>query len=464
MRRSTMGWQLVVALVLATPAATLGAQGVPTTATAERWTDQELDNLLAPIALYPDPILAQVLVAATYPDQVLAAQAHVRAFGADGIDQMPWEISVKAVARYEPVLNLLADGEDWMTALGQAYATQPDEVMDAVQRLRRMANAQGNLQTTAQQEVVVEREVIRIVPAEPRVIYVPTYDPAVIYHRPVYVAHAHPAYWSWGVGYPIGVWLTYDFDWWGHRVYHHGWHAYGPRWVVVSRPWIVVSPFYVAPRHTIVVVNRGVLGRRWDTRHAPRYGVVHRNAGFDRHDRGYRRDGGRVATDRRAMPREDAYGRRLAPVPVAGRGEGRATRGGGNTGSMNAQRGVRPERERAVPAPQPRISAPRGQSATPRASTPRSGRESVPRASMPGSTRESAPRASAPRGGEQAPRVTAPRAGRETAPRASAPRGGESAPRASAPRGGRESAPRASAPRGGGGGRSESPRERPRGN
>lgn len=419
MRRSTIGWQLVVALVLATPAATLGAQGVPATATAERWTDQELDNLLAPIALYPDPILAQVLVAATYPDQVLAAQAHVRAFGADGIDQMPWEISVKAVARYEPVLNLLADGEDWMTALGQAYAAQPDEVMDAVQRLRRMANAQGNLQTTAQQEVVVEREVIRIVPAEPRVIYVPTYDPAVIYHQPVYVAHAHPAYWSWGVGYPIGVWLTYDFDWWGHRVYHHGWHAHGPRWVVVSRPWIVVNPFYVAPRHTIVVVNRGVLGRRWDTRYAPRYGVVHRNAGFDRHDRGYRRDGGRVATDRRAMPREDAYGRRLAPVPVAGRGEGRSEgrgeRGLGNTGGMNAQRGVRPERERAVPAPQPRISAPRaGQQSTPRASAPRSGRESVPRAS--------------------------------------------------APRGGRENAPRASAPRGGGGGRSESPRERPRGN
>ena len=107
MRRSTM--QLLLALALATPAASRAAQGVPANAAAERWTDQELDNLLAPIALYPDPILAQVLVAATYPDQVLAAQAHVRAFGDEGVDQMPWEISVKAVARYEPVLNLLAD-------------------------------------------------------------------------------------------------------------------------------------------------------------------------------------------------------------------------------------------------------------------------------------------------------------------------------------------------------------------
>lgn len=381
MRRSTM--QLLLALALATPAAALAAQGVPANAAAERWTDQELDNLLAPIALYPDPILAQVLVAATYPDQVLAAQAHVRAFGDEGVDQMPWEISVKAVARYEPVLNLLADGEDWMTALGQAYATQPNEVMDAVQRLRHMANAQGNLQTTAQQEVVVEREVIRIVPAEARVIYVPTYDPAVIYHRPVYVTHAHPAYWSWGVGYPIGVWLTYDLDWWGHRVYHHGWHVGGPRWVVVSRPWIVVNPFYVAPRHTIIVVNRGVVHHRWDTRFAPRYGVVHRNAGFDRHDRGYRRDGGgrvsggRQVADRRAVPREDAVGRRVAPLPVAGRGE----RGVGTGGSASAPRGVtttrttRPERERAVPAP----TAPR-------------------------MTRVPAPRASAPRGGDRGTR------------------------------------------------------------
>ncbi len=487
MRYRSIGWQLAAALALAAPATSLPAQAAPTASVAdERWTAEELDNLLAPIALYPDPILAQVLVAATYPDQVLAAQAHVKAFGSDNIDQMPWEISVKAVARYEPVLNLLADGEDWMTALGQAYATQPVDVMNAVQRLRQMANAQGNLQSTAQQQVVVEREVIRIEPAQPQVIYVPTYDPAVVYHRPVYVTHAHPAYWSWGVAYPVGVWLTYDFDWWGHRVYYHGWHVHGPRWVVVARPWIVINPIYVAPRHTVIVVNRGVVHRRWDTRYGRRYGVVHRNTSFDRHDRGYRRDGGRGYADRgnngnngrrvgppddpqrggggrRVGPREDANGNRVVPLPSGGsnrvaRGEAAASsmtrtrpvppRAGETTRSSNGTWNPRPSTERAVPAPSTRGT---GGAAAPRPTRP----EVTPRSDMGSAPRgggSATPRASTPRGGSDTPRASAPRGGSDT-PRASAPRGGSSStPRASAPRGGGSSAPRASAPRGGGSG------------
>lgn len=184
-------------------------------APAEAWTAEELENLLAPIALYPDPILAQVLVAATYPEEIAAAAAYVRRNGTDGLDDQPWNISVRAVAHYPPVLNLMADGEEWTITLGQAYVEQPKDVMAAVQQLRQMAQAQGNLESTAQQKVVEERQVIRIEPAEPRVIYVPTYDPAVVYFRPVYVSRAHPAYWSWGMGYPIGSWLSYDFDWWG---------------------------------------------------------------------------------------------------------------------------------------------------------------------------------------------------------------------------------------------------------
>lgn len=510
MRRS-IGWQLVTALALATPSAPAIAQDVQAASVAdERWTAEELDNLLAPIALYPDPILAQVLIAATYPDQVLAAQAHVKAFGTDNIDQMPWEISVKAVARYEPVLNLLADGEDWMTALGQAYATQPQDVMDAAQRLRRMANAQGNLQSTAQQQVVVEREVIRIVPAEPRIIYVPTYDPAIVYHQPVYVTHAHPAYWSWGIGYPIGVWLTYDFDWWGHRVYYHGWHVHGPRWVVVSRPWIVINPIYIAPRHTVIVVNRGVIHRRWDTRYVRRYSVVHRGTSFDRHDRGYRRDGGRGYADRggrsdrddrygrddrgnngrrvgppdgdqrngggrRVGPREDANGNRVVPLPSGGvnrvaRGEGNAPRSRTETSAPRSD--ARPSTTRSGVTPRssgetsrssngtwnPRPSRERASTTpAPRSgsvSTPRSNSGSTPRASAPRGGANESPRASAPRGQSSSqPRASAPRGNSGSAPRASAPRGQSSGqPRASAPRGNSGSTPRASAPRGGGGG------------
>lgn len=444
MRRTTLGLQLLSALALAAPAAALAAQSAQVaTAADERWSNEELDNLLAPVALYPDPILAQVLVAATYPDQVLAAQAHVRAFGSQNIDDMPWELSVKSVARYEPVLNLMAEGEDWMTALGQAYASQPVDVMNAVQRLRRMANVQGNLQSTEQQQVVVEREVIRIVPAEPQVIYVPTYDPAVVYHRPVYITHAHPAYWSWGVGYPVGVWLTYDFDWWDHRVYHHGWHSYGPRWVVVSRPYIVINPWYIAPRHTVIVVNRGIVHRRWDTNRVRRYSTVHRNVGYERHDRGFRRDVSRGFDTRGSDGRGASP--RVTPLPGAP-SRSNSTRAGGESGrSSNGTWNPRPQRQNSEAARAPRAGT----------TAPRSNRSSGENRVTPRSGGDVSPRASAPRGNTQtAPRASAPRAGNESAPRASSPRsGGSSAPRASStPRSGGSSAPRASAPRSSGGG------------
>lgn len=301
--RSLIGLGIGAALAFAPIADTreLDAQESTVTAAAdEPWTREELENLLAPIALYPDPVLAQVLIAATYPDQVQAAAAYINRYGSDRLDEQPWEISVKAVAHYKPVLNLMAEGEDWMIAVGQAYAEQPQDVMDAVQGLRRMANAQGNLVTDDRQRVVVEREVIRIEPAQPQVIYVPTYDPAVVYFRPIYVAAAHPAYWSWGVSYPVGVWLTYDFDWWGHRVYYHGWHTHGPRWVVVARPWVVISPIYVSPRHTTVVVNRRIVQRRFDPAPLRRYTVVHKGSTFDRRGTPGRRVG---QVDRRDGPR-----------------------------------------------------------------------------------------------------------------------------------------------------------------
>ncbi|MBX3133608.1 MAG: DUF3300 domain-containing protein [Gemmatimonadaceae bacterium] len=508
MRRSTVGLHLLTALAIATPSAVVAAQGTQASAVDDRWTREELENLLAPIALYPDPILAQVLVAATYPDQVLAAQAHVRAFGVDEIDAMPWEISVKAVARYEPVLNLMAEGEDWMTALGQAYATQPVDVMNAVQSLRQMANAQGNLQTTAQQQVIVEREVIRIEPAEPRVVYVPVYDPAVVYFRPIYVAHAHPAYWSWGLGYPVGVWLTYDFDWWGHRIYYHGWHVAGPRWVVMSRPWIVMNPIYIAPRHTVVVVNRNVVHRRWSAAPVRRYSQIHRNVTFERHDRwGGRRDVGRgwgsVPADRgRAVPERDAPGNRGGVANGGGRNNGGGAangggrgNGGGNAGGNNGRRvgppsddqrggggrrvgprddvpnqrvtplpsggATRVARNDAAATPTPtRAATPSGQTTrssngtwNPRSTGERAAadRAATPRANA--APRAASPQSSASRGNDGSWNARpAPQASAPSTPRAStsAPRASTSAPRANTPRASApssSSAPRASAPR-----------------
>src|SRR5580658_9987616 len=112
------------------------------------FSPDQLDNLLAPIALYPDPLLAQVLLAATFPDQVAEAARFCRG-GAnpDDIDTQPWDVSVKAVAHY-PTVIYMADNLDWTTALGQAYINQSADVMAAVQRLRQEARDAGNLATT----------------------------------------------------------------------------------------------------------------------------------------------------------------------------------------------------------------------------------------------------------------------------------------------------------------------------
>ena len=150
------------------------------------YSEEELDNLVAPVALYPDALLAHILVAATFPEQVAIASRYVRERGTRNIENQGWDISVKAVAYYPPVLNMLANDEDWSIALGQAYANQSGDVMDAVQRLREMAREQGNLVTTREHTVSEDRGRIIIVPANPQVIYVPTYDPAIVYVRPIW--------------------------------------------------------------------------------------------------------------------------------------------------------------------------------------------------------------------------------------------------------------------------------------
>ncbi|MGZ4876348.1 MAG: DUF3300 domain-containing protein, partial [Candidatus Angelobacter sp.] len=119
------------------------------------FSSDQLENLVAPIALYPDPLLAQVLMAATFPDQIDEAARTVRAYGYDyAVDSAPWDVSVKAVAHYPAVLSMMADKLDWTISLGQAYVNQSSDLMDAVQRLRRQARSSGYLVTSPQQEIV----------------------------------------------------------------------------------------------------------------------------------------------------------------------------------------------------------------------------------------------------------------------------------------------------------------------
>ncbi len=218
------------------------------------FTAEELDDLLAPIALYPDPLLAQVLPASTFVDQIDEAARYVSAYGQAGIDDQPWDVSVRAVAHYPDVLSMMDRKYDWTASLGQAYVNQPQDVMDAIQRLRAQARAEGNLVSNAQQEVIIEDGYIRIVPAAPEVIYVPTYDPVAVYVEPP------PTYGfiTFSIGFTIGAWLNRDCDWHRHRIYYHGWRGRG--WIGRARPYVHPSrSIYVNNRYTVINVNRRVV-------------------------------------------------------------------------------------------------------------------------------------------------------------------------------------------------------------
>jgi Protein of unknown function (DUF3300) len=240
------------------------------------FSPDQLDNLLAPIALYPDPLLAQVLLAATFPDQIDEAARTVRANSdPDFIDQQPWDVSVKAVGHYPSVISMMADKLDWTTALGQAYVNQSSDVMGAVQRLRAEARSAGNLVTTPQQEVVEDGGYVEIWPAQPQYLYVPVYDPAVVYFgRGGFFAGI-----SFGRPFFIGAWLNNDFDWRGHRVYYHGWDD-GRGWIARSRPFIRVSNVYVNVGFRNVIVNRTVINRSVNYGALNRYQSVHRDVNY----------------------------------------------------------------------------------------------------------------------------------------------------------------------------------------
>ena len=437
-------WATLLFFASALPLALLSAQNDAWSGqSVELYTAEELDNLLAPVALYPDPILAQVLVAATFPDQVELAARYVRRNGTDGIDEQPWDISVRALAHYAPVLNLMADRIDWTTALGQAHAMQAGDVMASVQQLRTMARAQGNLVTTREQEVVVRDRNIYIVPAQPRVVYVPTYDPVVVYYQPIVYRDAYRSGWSFGIGFPIGVWLNYDVDWHERRVYYHGWNPRRHRdgWYHQSRPYVVVNNIYVNPRHTTIIINRRVVDRHVNYDRMGRYTQIHRRTTWDRRrqyeDRRYasddhgRNSGGSWDRSRDRKERgngaADRTGNRRDGGPSWDRNETRSAKPArrdvarGDYPSRTASRTAQPVTQRqrtprAVPSSERRAapSAPRTQAQNP----PRAQRQSEPRAQprAPRAERQSEPR-SATRSATRSASAGKPSGGRVASPK-----------------------------------------------
>jgi uncharacterized membrane protein YgcG len=218
------------------PATQLPAPAEPLPAPAPQQSPQELDQLVAPIALYPDALVAQILAAATQPTEIVEAdrwlQQHPGLKGdalAKAVDAQSWDPGVKALTQFPGLLQMMDKNLSWTSSLGEAYVNGQQNVLDAVQVMRRRAQQAGNLKSTAQESVTTQGTTIVIEPANPQVVYVPEYDPWIVYGDPL------AFYPGWigvpgfyfggpgiGFGVGIGIGLFGGFGW--------GWHSWGANW------------------------------------------------------------------------------------------------------------------------------------------------------------------------------------------------------------------------------------------
>ena len=209
--------------------------------TESRIPPEQIDSLVAPIALYPDPLLAQTLAASTYPLELMQLQQWLARNPAlkdkalaDAAARQPWDPSIQAMAALPDVVKRLTDDIQWTTDLGNAFLAQQGDVMDGVQRMRQKAQGTGNLKSTPQQtvetQVVESKSVIVIEQADPEVVYVPSYNPVAVYGPPVYPyppiyyppwgGYAATAAISFGVGVAVGAAWGGGWGWnagWGHN-------------------------------------------------------------------------------------------------------------------------------------------------------------------------------------------------------------------------------------------------------
>jgi len=211
-------------------------QPAGSSAPAAKISNDQLDSLVAPIALYPDPLLGQMLVASTYPLEIVQLHQWLEQNKklkdkalADAVMKKGWDPSVQAMAVFPDVVKQMATNIAWTDDLGNAFLAQQKDVMDAVQRMRSKAVEKGALKTTEQQKVetkvVEEKTVIVVQPAKTEVVYVPSYDPVAIWGAPYYPypAYAYPAYPAGGMLLGFGVGLAVGAAWGGGWGWNTGW-------------------------------------------------------------------------------------------------------------------------------------------------------------------------------------------------------------------------------------------------
>ena len=278
------------------------AQDAPPAVQSAPLTPEAVQQLVAPIALYPDALVAQILAASTYPSEIVEADRWVRDHSkvegvklAKDVDKQSWDPSVKALTDFPSVLANMDTNLSWTSALGDAYFNQQQDVLDAVQVLRARAKDAGNLQSTPQQTVTNQGSTIIIQPSNPDECYLPTYDPGVVYGAPIgiypgyiYNPWISGPYISFGLGIGIGGGFWDGFGW--------GWNAWGFNWG--GRTLLFNHNIFVSRSrdffHRFPDGGRDRFGRGFDNRgsfhgdHGP--GDLGRNRGGGLNDRGFDRD------------------------------------------------------------------------------------------------------------------------------------------------------------------------------
>jgi hypothetical protein len=241
-----------------------------------------IDSLVAPIALYPDPLLALVLPASTLPEQVSDASGYLIQYGDLGrAGGRAWDPSIQALAHYPTLVNWMAQNLAWTQNLGNAFASDPAGVMTAIQRVRAAAVASGRLVSTPQQSVVEEDGEIEVIPAQYGEVYIPSYDPNLLY------VSGGDGFIDYGDGYPCGEWLTFSFDWRRHSVWSGGgdvwlsngaWRRAAPQVAAASRardwrPQSIPPPVAgrPVPRSGPAPIRRGAPGPAGPTSPGTRY-------------------------------------------------------------------------------------------------------------------------------------------------------------------------------------------------
>ena len=237
MIRSFVLWWLAASVLLVSA---VHAQGNAPSTAPPPFTAEELDSLTAPIALYPDALLSQILMASTYPLEVVSAARWVKAnpdvkgdAALKKVENETWDVSVKSLAAFPSILDMMNEKLDWTQKLGDAFLAQQKDVLASVQRLRQLAKNSGNLESNQQQVVRSEAQSIIIEPAQPQTIYVPSYNPTVVYGTwpypayPPYYYPPSPYYYpgaalatgfAWGVGIAAGAALIGGANWGGGDV------------------------------------------------------------------------------------------------------------------------------------------------------------------------------------------------------------------------------------------------------